>query len=243
MLQSPMFTRKVPPPHHGHVVLGGVRVPYTLTRTPTRRRSIGFRVMPGQGVAFRAPLRATVKSCEEILHTRAKWILKHFTKPPPPAKLVFRHGTMVPYLNSTLTLAITPAAKPSATLRGTTLTLGVPKPSQANALAKAWFKKQAATHFAKRVPHWARHMNLNHGPIRISDAKTRWGSCSHRNTLRFNWRLMMTPPALIDYVIVHELAHVPHKNHGPHFWALVEAHMPDYKTRRKQLSALGLILP
>src|SRR5688572_25525101 len=138
MLQSRMFTRKVPPPHHGHVVLEKVRVPYTLTRTPTRRRSIGFRVMPGQGVVFRAPLRATVKSCEEILHTRAKWILKHFTKPPPPAKLVLRDGTMVPYLNTTITLKVTAAAKPSATLRGTTLTLAVPKPSQASALAKTW---------------------------------------------------------------------------------------------------------
>lgn len=238
-----MFSRKAPPPHQGHVVLAGVRVPYTLTRTPTRRRSIGFRVLPSEGVLFRAPLRATVKACETILHERQSWILKHFTKPKPPAKLTFKDGTVIPYLESTLTIRLKTAPKPSVTLRAGVLTIATPKPSQAAPLAKVWFRKHAAAHFAIRTPYWANIMALTHGPIRITDAKSRWGSCSHTNTLRFNWRLMLTPPALIDYVIVHELAHVPHKNHGPKFWALVAHHMPDYKSRRKKLSELGMQLP
>lgn len=243
MLQSGMLRRKIPPPHHGHVMLGGTRVAYTLTRTPTRRRSIGFRVVPGQGVLFRAPVRATAKACEDILHSRAKWVLKHVTKHPPPEKLAFTQGATIPYLGQTLTLKLQTATKAKATLRAGTLTLATPKPSQANALAKTWFKQQALKHFGTRVPYWAKRMKLAHGPIRISDAKSRWGSCSHADTLRFNWRLLMTPPELVDYVIVHELAHVPHKNHGPHFWALVEEYMPDYKTRRKTLNTMGHVLP
>lgn len=224
-------------------MLAGVRVPYTLTRTPTRRRSIGFRVLPGEGVLFRAPLRATIKACETILHERQAWILKHFTKPKPPAKLSFKDGTVIPYLTETLTIRLTTAPKPSVTKRAGVFTVATPKASQAAPLAKTWFRKQAALYFATRVPHWAKTMGLNHGPIRITDAKSRWGSCSHTNTLRFNWRLMLTPPSLIDYVIVHELAHIPHKNHGPHFWRLVEEHMPDYKSRRKKLTELGMQLP
>ncbi len=238
-----MLKRKVPPPHHGHVMLGGTRIPYTLTRSAARRRSIGFRVVPGQGVLFRAPIRASVKTCEDILHTRAKWVLKHFTKAPPPPKQTFKHGATLTLLGKAFTVQVQTAPKPKATFRTNTLTLAVPKPAQATALAKTWFKKQAAEHFAERVPHWAKTMGLKHGPIRISDAKSRWGSCSHSNTLRFNWRLLMTEAELVDYVIVHELAHVPHKNHGPKFWAVVEEYMPDYKIRRKRLNDMGLTLP
>ena len=71
--------------------------------------------------------------------------------------------------------------------------------------------------------------------IRITAARTRFGSCSAKNRLCFSWRLMDYPDAVIDYVVVHELAHIVHKNHGPRFWELVERYMPDYKRRRAML--------
>lgn len=234
----------VPPPTQGHVMLGATRVPYTIARSARRRRSIGFRVVPGQGVLFRAPLRAGVKACEDILFTRANWVLKHYTAPPPPARLRFADGEALNLHGKPLFLKVVPATGPEKVVRvGHTLTIHAAKPSRAAALAKAWFGAEAARYFAERVPHWAQRMNLRHGPVRISDAKTRWGSCSHNNTLRFNWRLLMVPQILSDYVIVHELAHVTHKNHGPHFWALVEAYMPACRHHKKALSARGPLLP
>ncbi len=71
--------------------------------------------------------------------------------------------------------------------------------------------------------------------IRIKDQKTRWGSCSSKNNLNFSWRLIMAPERVLDYVVVHELCHLTHMNHGKEFWALVESVMPDYKDCKKWL--------
>ena len=71
--------------------------------------------------------------------------------------------------------------------------------------------------------------------VRITSARTRFGSCSGKDSLCFSWRLMQYPEDAVDYVVVHELAHIVHKNHGPYFWALVGQYMPDYKRRRALL--------
>lgn len=85
------------------------------------------------------------------------------------------------------------------------------------------------------VEHYARLMGLSPTGVKITSAKTRYGSCSARNSLCFSCLLMRAPRPAIEYVVVHELAHIPHKNHGPDFYALVERILPDYKVRRKLL--------
>lgn len=87
----------------------------------------------------------------------------------------------------------------------------------------------------ERVEHFAEIMKLAPTGISITDAKTRFGSCSPKNRLCFSWRLMRYPQEAVDYVVVHELAHIVHKNHGKDFYALVEAILPDYKQRRALL--------
>jgi hypothetical protein len=82
-------------------------------------------------------------------------------------------------------------------------------------------------------------MNLYANKIGITAAKTRWGSCSGRNNINFSWRLMMAEPEVIDYVIVHELAHIKEKNHGKQFWRLVEKYEPDYRERKNKLKQLA----
>ena len=74
--------------------------------------------------------------------------------------------------------------------------------------------------------------------IKITGAKTRWGSCSSKNSINFSWRLVMADDEIIDYVIVHELAHIKELNHSPRFWAVVEGTLPDYKSRRSRLKLL-----
>lgn len=86
-----------------------------------------------------------------------------------------------------------------------------------------------------RVAYYAAMMGVQPISVRITDARTRFGSCSAKNALCFSWRLMQYPQEAVDYVVVHELAHIIHKNHGPHFWALVEQYMPDYQQRRMLL--------
>ena len=77
----------------------------------------------------------------------------------------------------------------------------------------------------------------------MRDQRQRWGSCATDGTLRFNWRIMMLKPALIEYVVVHELAHLTHRNHSPDFWGLVASLLPDAQRRRQVLTEVGRTLP
>ena len=90
--------------------------------------------------------------------------------------------------------------------------------------------------FSARTAHYSAIMGLSPQNVKISSAKKRFGSCSAKNNINFSWRLMLYPPEAIDYVVVHELAHIRHKNHGKEFYALIESVLPDYKERRKMLS-------
>ena len=82
-------------------------------------------------------------------------------------------------------------------------------------------------------------MNVTYGTVRLSSARTRWGSCSARGNLNFHWKLILMPPEVLDYVVVHELAHRREMNHSPRFWAIVEKVLPDYKERRRWLKENG----
>ena len=97
----------------------------------------------------------------------------------------------------------------------------------------------AREYFPKRAAHFQQFTGGTYSRITIRDQKTRWGSCSARGTLSFNWRLMLAPPAILDYVVVHELCHLTHMNHSPAFWQAVEAVCPDYRDSRRWLKEHG----
>ena len=107
------------------------------------------------------------------------------------------------------------------------------------AIVRAWYEGKAAAYIPKRVDHFGQSFGFQAAGIRISRAQSRWGSCSAKNVLAFAWRLMMAPPPVIDYVVVHELAHIREKNHSRSFWSLVAAMMPDYATQRQWLKTHG----
>lgn len=94
------------------------------------------------------------------------------------------------------------------------------------------YRSEARRHLTQRATHYCEVMGTEYGQLQIRNQKTRWGSYSPRTgTLSLNWRLMMAPPDVIDYVIVHELAHAEHPHHGPRFWRLVAQHVPDYEEK------------
>lgn len=97
----------------------------------------------------------------------------------------------------------------------------------------------AKEYFPKRASYFLQFTGGSYNRITIRDQKTRWGSCSARGTLSFNWRLMLAPPAILDYVVVHELCHLTHMNHSAAFWEKVESVYPDYRTARKWLKDHG----
>ena len=96
-------------------------------------------------------------------------------------------------------------------------------------------RNRAAAEIPPRVAYYAAQMGLTPAGIRITSAAKRFGSCSGKNRLCFSWRLMLYPPQAVDYVVVHELAHIRHHDHSPAFYALVARYLPDYRQREKLL--------
>ena len=106
----------------------------------------------------------------------------------------------------------------------------------------AWLKENALRIFTAETQKRAEEMGVRAKSVAVSSARTRWGSCSGTNDIRYTYRLLYAPKAVVEYVIVHELAHIRHKNHGKRFWALVESHIPDYKQRRRWLKEHGALM-
>lgn len=101
------------------------------------------------------------------------------------------------------------------------------------------YRRAAKEKLGQRTAYFARLMGVSYGKVTVRAAKTRWGSCSGAGNLNFHWKLVLMPPEVLDYVVVHELAHRKEMNHSPAFWAEVERILPDYKARRRWLKTYG----
>ena len=99
--------------------------------------------------------------------------------------------------------------------------------------------REAKRVFPERAAYFAKRMGVTYNRITIREQKTRWGSCSSVGNLNFNWKLVLMPSEILDYVVVHELAHRKEMNHSPRFWAVVEKELPDYRERQEKLKILG----
>lgn len=114
-----------------------------------------------------------------------------------------------------------------------------PRDYEQNPALEAQYRKEARRRITERAAYFAEKMGVDYGRIAIKAAKTRWGSCSARGNLNFHWKLILMPPAILDYVVVHELAHRIEMNHSPRFWAQVERILPDYRERRRWIKENG----
>lgn len=102
-------------------------------------------------------------------------------------------------------------------------------------------KKEAKRQIRERIAYYAELMGVSYGRVAVREQKTRWGSCSAAGNLNFNWKLILMPPEILDYVVVHELAHRKEPNHSKAFWSVVEQILPDYKERRRWLKTEGAL--
>lgn len=104
---------------------------------------------------------------------------------------------------------------------------------------RRWFYRQAKNTLPQRISLWSEKLGVDPGKTMVTNPAKRWASCDYRNNLRFNWRVMMVPSSLIDYVVAHELCHGVHKNHSQDFWRLLGSIMPDYDQRKLALRKYG----
>lgn len=105
-----------------------------------------------------------------------------------------------------------------------------------------WLKNYALNYFEQEVKHLAKHHGFKFKEVKVSSAKTRWGTCNGKGTIRLNWRLILSSTEVINYVICHELCHLSHMNHSHKFWSLVAQICPDYKIVSNELKKQGFSL-
>jgi predicted metal-dependent hydrolase len=142
-------------------------------------------------------------------------------------------------------LPIKPRPRAAVALKGNVLHVQADASSmqstkEVREILEGWYRTRAEEVIARRVQHYALQLGWRMPIVLIRNQKKRWGSCNAKGELRFNWRLVMLPLPVLDYVVVHEMAHLKVLNHSPRFWALVEQIMPDYKARHQALHELGM---
>lgn len=210
--------------------LDGQALSYALKRS-ARRRSVGLRI-GGDGLTVTLPARAPLAEAERVIRLKADWILRHLQAPKPQAAQLAAGSTIL-WQGQPRTLL---AGASRARLEADTLALAAPDEPDALAQALTRFCQRAARpYFLQRVEVWQQRMDLHPRRVLLSSARTRWGSCTSAGDVRLSWRLMQAPPEVIDYVIIHELAHLAEMNHSPRFWAIVAAACPGWKLQRDWL--------
>ena len=240
------------PAANRHAQLQSVTVSYRFERS--RRKSIGF-LVGADGLVVRAPNWVTLREVDAAVQEKGAWIvakLQQFKERQTEQfqkAIEWQHGAEVPFLGRTVQLCV--LERGVGRVRGQDLApeqvLPVTVPpgasvTQVRDAAQAWLKKQAKPLFEERLHHFAPLLGVRWQKLSLSSASTRWGSARNDGHIRLNWRLIHLPISQIDYVVVHELAHLREMNHSPRFWETVGEVMPDYAERRKALRQAPLDL-
>jgi predicted metal-dependent hydrolase len=182
---------------------------------------------------------------DKFIQDHADWIRKHQAQAsalPPVQVKNFISGEYFLFLGKEYPLIITSQQKPSLVFSGFEFHLTKFQLSNARQVFTLWYKAQARRVISQRVVFNAKHNYFTYQKIRISSARTRWGSCSSNGTLSFTWRLVMAPPEVLDYVVLHELVHTKIKNHSRLFWEKLGEILPDYKVHVRWLKQNGKYL-
>jgi len=225
-------------------VLEGMRVAYLFQRV--RRRSIGFVVGP-DGLEVRAPKWVTLKEVELGLQERGEWVLRKWAELQERQKNIrqieWREGASLDYLGAPIHLHLSPQNGRSELNDQRQLLLALPHTAEASQIrdaVQAWLMREAKILFEQRLNHFAPLMGVQWQRLSLSNAGSRWGSARVDGAIRLNWRLIHLKPEAIDYVVVHELAHLQEMNHSPAFWKVVADILPDHLERRKALQKENL---
>jgi len=206
-----------------------------------RRRTISIQVRADGKVIVRAPQRVAEKVVRAFVESKTGWIERkkaEVANRAPVTVRQFRDGERFLLLGREIPLRLVPAQRAALTHSDAFLLSHKAQPNAAKLFEK-WYKTYALTVLTERVHLYAAQHGFTPGRIRITSARTRWGSCSSNGTLSFTWRLVMAPLEVVDYVVIHELVHLRVHNHSKTFWDAVSALMPDYKRRLDWLKVNG----
>jgi len=213
-------------------------IQYTLTRSSRKTAAIYVR---NSAVEVRAPLRMPKRDIDRFVSSKEQWILRSLAKQRVQAdkrkSFAVDYGSEIMFLGARC--VIEPRDGTRAGFDGEVFYMppGL-TPEHIKSTCVKIYKMLAKSHISNRVAFYATQMDVTPAAVKINSAMKRWGSCSSKKSLNFSWRLIMADNRVVDYVVVHELAHLVEMNHSAKFWAVVAGVLPDYMERRAQLKIL-----
>lgn len=233
------------------VTVDGGRLEFLLKRS-AKRKSVGLTVRDSQSLEVAAPAKMKLADVDEVVRERAHWVRKKWAMFAELERArrdaTFEPGELWPFRGSTYPLHISERAdaKSGSVVLDGKLNVTIPGGLSGNARREAvraalwaWYRRDAERWLRERVDHYSARYGFAPRALKVKDVKSRWGSCSVNGNLNFNWRLVLAPPPVVDYVVVHELCHLRHPNHSKRFWNLVRSILPDYETQKAWLRTHG----
>ena len=214
----------------------------TVVRS-SRRRTVVLQIRDGQAV-IRMPAHMPLAQAEQFVQQKKTWIKHHLAASPPPVSQQFRSGETLLFHGRPVTLTIHSAQSRNAvSLQADQLQLlcrdAAPQSAQLKQQLSRWLRQQAQAYLSERTQQLVSHTGLQPTQLTIRSYTARWGSCKTNGSIQLNWKLIMAPPSVSDYVIIHELCHLRHHNHSPAFWQLVAQFDPNFKQHRDWLKRHG----
>ena len=216
-------------------------IPFTV-HFSKRRRSVALQIRQGE-LIVRAPHGFCRMHIKQLVEQKRPWIKRHLAKTQQQPKTDWLSELSLPLQEQTLSLRIGRASKSGVVQVGDMLMLTIStRVSEArfSLVLKqqviSWYQRYAQGWFEQCVNRRQQDMQLYPTAVRIGNWRSRWGYCKQTGEVGFNWRLMMAPAWIAEYVVVHELAHLKYMNHADAFWQLVQQHAPDYKAAQRWLS-------
>lgn len=222
-------------------IINSQTISYTIKRS-SKAKYVRLEVRPETGLTVIITRSYKPDQIPEILKEKERWISGKLAKyghiQQSGNTRSLKKGDTVPYLGRNLKVVIRRSEGniESVSVERNRLVVNLIVGNNGlNLLLERWYRMQAAQLIEKKANKISTSMDLRYGRLAIRGQKTRWGSCSQKGNLNFNWKLIMVPEPVIDYVIIHELAHLKEMNHTKRFWQLVEQYCPQWHNHRKWL--------
>ena len=211
----------------------------------SNRKTITMLVERDRSIIVHAPIGISEETIRQAVEAKKLWLyqkINHAQKyPPKPVRKEFVTGETLLYLGRHYRLELTDDDEAGVRFQNR-FYIARRRQSEAGALLQAWYMARAEEKLLPRVKHFADTMGVVYNRLLVSDLKYRWASCTPKNNLNFNWRIIKAPIFVVDYLIVHELAHLLEPNHTAHFWTIVAVQLPHYQVARDWLRDNGAML-
>lgn len=223
---------------------------YELKRSP-RRRTVALEVRDAR-LRVRAPVGVSRADLDQLVRQKRAWIERKRREQSEQLARIpdyrYQTGTRLPWLDGELTLECVTGPRAGVERRGERLCVRCSRRSrrdpeaQVRALVRDWYRQAALSELTARTQALAARLGLRHTGVRVRATRSKWGHCTSRGEIQYNWQILLAPASVVDYLVAHEVCHLRHPNHSRAFWELVGSVCPDYRRQRDWLKTNGRCL-